>query len=439
MTSVWIERWKDVIAADAEQPGVWRRRDGGFHIRGRTRDPKTGKRREVNRILPDCKRAREAAVILETELANVAAAIAAPAATTRPCFAKWGVEVFDRKIASSAIVSVSGRDKWDSILRLHLVPAFGPIFVDKLTRDDIERWKAELLAPRKQTKGTEKTSRAIEAGRYSPATINTVLGVLRQITAEASREFNMRDVAADVDNVSARGHRTYTYEEPNSIKPGDVPRFLAEFRARFPEHYAFVFLGFTTGLRPSSLRPLRCMGDSSDVKWDDGRLLVRRSHTRGAEVMDSTKTGVDQVLDLDPEQLAVLRWHVDRLAADNERRARRAPEHAAAMAASELLFPASPTRWSSGGGFQSRSALTGPFEVVGEALKLGYEVSPRSMRRTFQDLARAAKIGDITTRAISGHATETMQRHYSTVAGAEVREGMAKVIDIATGRERSAA
>jgi len=73
---------------------------------------------------------------------------------------------------------------------------------------------------------------------------------------------------------------------------------------------------------------------------------------------------------------------------------------------------------------------------VGDILKLGYKVSPRCMRRTFQDLARAASIGDIVTRAISGHATPEMQRHYSTVAGDEVRAGLAKVIDIATGRER---
>jgi hypothetical protein len=29
--------------------------------------------------------------------------------------------------------------------------------------------------------------------------------------------------------------------------------------------------------------------------------------------MESTKTGRDQVIDLDPEQVAVLRWHVERL------------------------------------------------------------------------------------------------------------------------------
>lgn len=61
------------------------------------------------------------------------------------------------------------------------------------------------------------------------------------------------------------------------------------------------------------------------------------------------------------------------------------------------------------------------------------------MRRSFQDLARAASVSDIVTRAISGHATEAMQHHYSTVAGAEVCDGLAAVIDIATGRQRRAA
>jgi integrase len=256
--------------------------------------------------------------------------------------------------------------------------------------------------------------------------------------AEASREFNIRDVTSDVGNVNARGHRTYTYEEPNSIKPVDVPRFLAEMRVRFAEHYAFVFLGFTTGLRPSSLRPLRWRGPNADVKWDEGKLLVRRSHTRGSEVMDSTKTGVDQVIALAPEQLSVLRWHLDRLEAENVRREKRSPSVALVQRASDLLFPAAPTRWSHGGGYQSRSCLDKAFKALSKLLDLGYDVSPRAMRRSFQDLARAAGVSDIVTRAISGHRTEAMQRRYSTVGNAEVLNGLAAVVDISTGRKRAA-
>jgi hypothetical protein len=53
------------------------------------------------------------------------------------------------------------------------------------------------------------------------------------------------------------------------------------------------------------------------------------------------------------------------------------------------------------------------------------------MRRTFQDLGRAASVHDFVVRAISGHATTSMQEHYSSVSGDEVRTGLAKVIALA--------
>jgi hypothetical protein len=52
-------------------------------------------------------------------------------------------------------------------------------------------------------------------------------------------------------------------------------------------------------------------------------------------------------------------------------------------------------------------------------------------RPSSQDLARAAEVNDLVTRAVSGHATESMQHHYSTVSASEVKAGLAKVIDLA--------
>ena len=66
------------------------------------------------------------------------------------------------------------------------------------------------------------------------------------------------------------------------------------------------------------------------------------------------------------------------------------------------------------GGFRSASCLDKPLEEVVTALKLKKRIPPRAMRRTFQDLARAAEVKDVVTRAFSGHATEAMQQHYST-------------------------
>ena len=76
-----------------------------------------------------------------------------------------------------------------------------------------------------------------------------------------------------------------------------------------------------------------------------------------------------------------------------------------------------------------------PFKNVCDKLKLKKKITPKAMRRTFQDLARAAEVKDVVTRAISGHVTEVMQRHYSTVNPEEVRSGIAEVVSLAQARE----
>lgn len=61
-----------------------------------------------------------------------------------------------------------------------------------------------------------------------------------------------------------------------------------------------------------------------------------------------------------------------------------------------------------------------------QELGLKKRITPRALRRTFNDLARAAQVTDVITRSISGHLTEGMQRHYSTVSGEEQRQALAK-------------
>jgi hypothetical protein len=60
-----------------------------------------------------------------------------------------------------------------------------------------------------------------------------------------------------IDHLDTSEHPTYTHEQPNSLLVEGVPRFLALMRALYPQHYAMTALGFATGLRPSSLRPIR--------------------------------------------------------------------------------------------------------------------------------------------------------------------------------------
>jgi integrase len=95
------------------------------------------------------------------------------------------------------------------------------------------------------------------------------------------------------------------------------------------------------------------------------------------------------------------------------------------MRDSDLLFP------SETGSYRAPSCLDKPIMVIAKAAKIDKHLSPRFMRRTFQDLGRAALVHDLVVRAISGHASAEMQQHYSTVAVDEVKDGLAKIISLA--------
>ena len=51
-------------------------------------------------------------------------------------------------------------------------------------------------------------------------------------------------------------------------------------------------------------------------------------------------------------------------------------------------------------------------------------------------MARAAEVESVVTRSISGHLTEQMQLHYSTVNPDEQRRSIGKVIDLMQVREQ---
>ena len=136
--------------------------------------------------------------------------------------------------------------------------------------------------------------------------------------------------------------------------------------------------------------------------------------------MKTTKQKRRYGIDLPQEAMAVLKWHVDTQLTTPEQQE------------SELLFP------SITGGFRSPSVLTQPLDDVAEAIGLGKRFTQRGMRRTFNDLARAARVEAFVTRSISGHLTERMHELYSTVNADEQRAGIAKVIDLMSARERRA-
>jgi hypothetical protein len=118
--------------------------------------------------------------------------------------------------------------------------------------------------------------------------------------------------------------------------------------------------------------------------------------------MGTTKTKKRYAIELPEEAIKVLRWHVDTQLVTPE------------MQESDLLFPGMT------GKFRSAHVLKKPFTDVAQMIGLGKKFTQRGLRRTFQDLCRAAQVEGIVTWSISGHQTEQMQSHYSTVADWEV-------------------
>jgi integrase len=252
----------------------------------------------------------------------------------------------------------------------------------------------------------------VRAGKLSPNTVNGRLRVLLSTLRSAVAEYELAyDPTRAVKPLDTSTWQTYTEEQPNALTVEEVPGFMAKAQELFPQHYAQLALGLATGRRPCELRPLRWKGETPDILWKDGILLVRRSQVIG-DADNRTKTKTRLRVPLPSGLMEILEQHVRQL-----------PEGRTSN--SDLLFP------SRTAGFQSSSCLAKPIVAIAKAAGIEKHLSPYFMRRTFQDLCRAAKLHDFVTRAISGHATVEMQQLYSSVDGAEVRNGLAKVISLA--------
>jgi integrase len=403
----WKKQWKNVVRR-TKLPGVWERKEGGYLVRARALDPTTGKMVEVKKVLPGATEA-SAYQWLQQELDQVRSGSPTASPEQKPRFADYAVSLLERKIAKGKISSAMGREKWRYTLE-HLIKGtkgvawFGEMFMEQIRSEHIEQWQMGI-------------SKLIADGTYAPTTANSWLNVLKVVFKTAKRE---RIIAVNpiegIDSFDTSEHATYTEEEPNALDAEEAQRFLNCMRGDFPQHYAMTYLGFATGLRPSSLRPLRRKGATPDVLWDETAILVRRSHTLGEEVMQKTKTGLRQRINLPAQVMEVLRWHVETMLVTPEQQA------------SDLLFPRDD------GLFRSESALKKSFAEVRRLIGLKKKFSPRGMRRTFNDLARAAKVESLVTKSISGHLTDRMKDHYSTVSPTEQRQSIDRLLTLVHGK-----
>jgi integrase len=413
----WKKRWGYEMSAARVRPGIYRLKTGGFFLRSLVTD-KLGKRQEITEVMHDAKTVQEAQSRLDVLVADARAA-ATGVIRTRQSWLDYAVSRLEQRIQRKKMQSEATVEWWRGAIAI-FAEEWGHLDVRDVTKHHIELWLAKKVSVWMTEGRTVLRKRRVDGELrmvpfttvIKPPTVNGWLRVLRAISHAIRDDFDLPKSAFTGVEFFEEGE-LFTDEEPNALSPEQLHQFMKIAREKFPQHFAMMLLGFVTGLRPSSLRAIRRSGPTPDIDWQTGKLIVRRSHSRKQLVMNRTKQKKTSRIALPVAVLDVLKEHVAALT-EKQR-------------ASDLLFP------SDIGGFRTRQVLHKPFAAIAAEMGLPFKLTPKGMRRTFNDVARLAGIHDVVTRSISGHQTETMQVHYSTARDDEQRAALTKTHALIAG------
>lgn len=194
---------------------------------------------------------------------------------------------------------------------------------------------------------------------------------------------------------------------PNSLSPVQLAAFLTAMREDHPQHYALVVLLAYTGLRFCHASALHW----SD--WDEakGVLRISRKQVRGKVGPVTRKKQAPKEYPVEPELAAILKEHRRRLVKEQ-----------APGLAKDLMFP------SKVGTYRTPNTLDVAWAKCLAKANIDQRFTPHGLRYTFTDLVRLANVDAVVRRALTGHVTEEMQRHYSTVGLEEKRAAVAGVL-----------
>lgn len=305
-----------------------------------------------------------------------------------------------------------------SMLEQHILPRFGSYPIRALLPADVEDWLCDCAQATWLTRAEQRRRARGDAPqragerRYSPATINLWLRTLKHLVAAAHADYGWG--ASPIANVEPLPEPHRRPDDPCSLPAAILGPFLALFRAWYPQHWAMCFIGFTTGLRWSEL---------SALEWRDldelrGVLRVQRSQVR--QLAGEPKTDRSRrTIALCPEQLDCLRahrrWQVEQQAPGLER---------------GLIFPSLVGRYAYPSGMEKA------LRRISHELRLGFRVSTKVFRRSFNNLLRQQGVDRQVLRSLTGHSSEEMTGTYSTVEDQEQQAAVARVVRLVRGEER---
>jgi integrase len=270
----------------------------------------------------------------------------------------------------------------------HLSPWLLQLPLSEITRGDVQQW---LVASR---------------AKYSPTTINGWLRVLRACLAEAVADGH---IASNVATQVRPLKEEVDLEETNSLTAAELGKLLGTLDRQDNTIHAIATTQAVTGVR---------WGEATALKWEDydeaNRVLRIRRAVCERELRSMTKTGKARTVGVPELLVQILRKHRERLVKD---------QHPGLS--SGLMFPSNKgTPLSSG---RISDALRAACEKAG----IKKRFTSHGFRRSLTDLLRNAHVDPVVAAGLTGHETERMRRHYSTVRDLEavdVSDRIAKLV-----------
>jgi|GEM_PF-1209648 len=363
-------------------PGIEAMSDGRRRIRLRAVDPRTGRMKEVDRVVTVSK---EEAIRLQQQWRRDI-----HSADQKSVVVPRLVDYATSWIKSRTLaVKPSTAETYALVLDCYVLPHLGDFFLDKLTDRDVREWHAGLL------------------DRMAKQTVNNALRMLKMVLGDGCAEFNLPRSPAE--RVRTFPVRHSPDDDPNLLSPEELGKVLAAFRSTEANDYPLALTLALTGLRFGEASALRW----SDVREDEGLIRVVRGQWKGH--VSTTKTGVARSVPLVPELADTLRDHRAALVAQQHPGLTEgwvfSDERGALLRKNYLRIPLARV--------MKRVGFTGRFTVHG-------------FRRTFNNIARQVA-GDIVTRSITGHVTPAMTEHYSHVGRAEKLAAAGSVVRLVFG------
>ncbi len=360
-------------------PGIWKLNQDTFVVRAQPIDPRTGKKKNRKRLLEgvtlqEAMREREALLVFEDRTRKT---------STRPetvaDFAAWWLGYKN----SRGDLGPATAQRYARSLD-HLSKRILELPLKEVSAGVIEAWMVE---------GVRGPGGPNGAG-FHPDTINGWLRVLGTLFKDACR---LRGLTSNPMDGVRPLPVPVDLEEKNSLPFEQLLAVMHELRKGDPCVAMAGWVQALTGLR---------WGEVAALKWEDldgDRVLrVQRTFVNG-QLLPLTKTKRARRVGIPEPLLGELERHRAWLEAE---------KHPGLELG--LMFPSTVGKpiWS--------ARISEELRAVGARLQLKRRFTSHGFRRSFNDLLREAAVDPVVCKAITGHSTDRMREHYSTVRSAHV-------------------